>query len=96
MKLLSIGCTDSRMKEKVLDDIARMAGGGASVISGVGRQIKEDMRTRLEEIAMRLDLVPREDFEKLETMIAAYKHEQNQMLQRIEALETQLKTTKKT
>lgn len=70
-------------KDRVLDDIARVAGGTISVFSGLSQNIREEIKSRMDETAQRLDLVPREDLERLETMLAA----QNA---RIEALEKQL------
>lgn len=60
-----------RSKAQVLDDIARVAGGAASLASGVTRQIKEEVRARIDEMATKLDLVPREDFERLEARVEA-------------------------
>jgi len=68
-------------KEKVLDDIARVAGGTVSVFGGLSRNIREEIKSHVDEMAGRLDLVPREDFERLEM--------------RIEALEKQLTAKKK-
>jgi BMFP domain-containing protein YqiC len=67
-------------KEKILDDIARVAGGAASVVSGLAHQVREDVRARGEDLAARLDLIPREDFERLEARLDA-------LLKRIETLE---------
>jgi len=64
--------------DKALEDLARMAGGTASVFSGLRQQIREEIRARIDELALRLDLVPREDFETLEM--------------RVQALESRLKT----
>ena len=58
-------------KEKLLDDIARTAGGTASIFSGLGRNIRDDIKARIEELALRMDLVPREDFERLEIQVSA-------------------------
>lgn len=69
--------------EKVFDDIARMAGGAVSIFSGLTRQAKDEMRARVDEFAARMDLVPREDFERLEIMLAETRR-------RVEALEKQL------
>lgn len=66
-------------KDKVLDDIARVAGGTVSVFSGLNQTIREEIKTRIEETADRLDLVPREDLTALEM--------------RVEALEKALKET---
>jgi len=78
-------------KEKILDDVARMAGGSVSILSGFRGQVKEDIRARLEEAAHRLDLVPREDFERLETMLGQAREEQEALKKRLEALEAQQK-----
>ncbi len=83
------------VKEKILDDVARVAGGTVSVLSGFSHQAKEDIRTRIEEIADRLDLVPREDFERLEAMLGKAREEQQDLTKRIEALEEQIKTKKR-
>ncbi len=74
-------------KEKVFDDIARMAGGAVSIMSGVSKQVREEIRSRVDELATRMDLVPREDFERLEAMLAKARKEQAELLKRIEALE---------
>ena len=58
-------------REKMLDDLARVAGGTVSVFSGLSQSIREDIKTRVDELADRLDLVPREDFERLEKRIEA-------------------------
>lgn len=71
----------TKSKEKILDDIARVAGGTVSVFSGLSQNIRDDIKARIDEMADRLDLVPREDFESLE--------------QRVEALEKELQNKKK-
>lgn len=77
-------------REKILDDVARVAGGAVNVLSGVQKQIRDEIRTQIEDVAARLDLVPREDFEKLEAMIAKAREEQEQQNERIAALEKKL------
>ena len=57
-------------KDKVLDDIARVAGGAVNVASGLGNNIREDLKTRMDEMGDRLNWVPREDFEALELRVA--------------------------
>jgi len=77
----------TQIREKILDDVARMAGGTVSVLSGMHGQAREDLKTRIEEIADRLDLVPRTDFERLELMLIEARQEQEEMKKRIAALE---------
>lgn len=67
-------------REKVIDDIARVAGGTVSVFSGIGQNIREDIKSYIDDMADRLDLVPREDFERLEMQIEA-------LQKRLDALE---------
>ena len=64
-----------RNKEKVLDDIARVAGGTVSVFSGFGQNIREEIKSRTDEMAQRMDWVPREDFETLEMRVKALEDE---------------------
>ncbi len=82
-------------REKILDDVARAAGGAVSVLGGLTRQVKEEMRARIDELAVKLDLVPREDFERLETMLVKAREEQTAMQARLAALEAKLKTAQK-
>jgi BMFP domain-containing protein YqiC len=56
---------------KMFDDIARVAGGAVNLLSGLQQQIQSDIKTRLDEMAVRLDLVPREDLDRAEARIAA-------------------------
>ncbi len=55
----------------MFDDIARVAGGAVNLLSGLQQQIQTDIKTRLDDMAARLDLVPREDLDRAEARIAA-------------------------
>lgn len=77
-------------REKILDDVARVAGGAVSAFGTLRRQVKDEVRTRIDELAQRLDLVPREDFERVELMMYKAREEQTNLIKRIEALEAQL------
>lgn len=68
---------------KILDDIARLAGGAVNVASGLQQQIREEIKVRIEETANRMDLVPREDLEQALAMI-------EKQSQRISDLENRL------
>ena len=69
---------------KVLDDVAQLAGGVVGIASGMKEQIENDIKARVEEMATRLDLVPREDLERVEAIVKA-------MEERITDLEAKLK-----
>jgi len=44
---------------KILDDMARVAGGAVNILSGVQQQIRDDVKARVDDMADRLDLVRR-------------------------------------
>ena len=71
----------------VMDDIAQLAGGAAGLLGNLQQQIRDDIKARVEEVATRMDLVPREDFERVEGMLEAALKEQADLKKRIEALE---------
>lgn len=50
---------------RILDDIARVAGGAVNIFSGLHQQIHDDIRARIEDMAAKLDLIPRDDFDRL-------------------------------
>ncbi|MFA5591896.1 MAG: accessory factor UbiK family protein [Micavibrio sp.] len=54
---------------KLFDDLSRVAGGALNVFSAFREQIAGDIRARVDEAASRMDLVPREDFERLEARV---------------------------
>ncbi|PJB71503.1 MAG: hypothetical protein CO093_05005 [Alphaproteobacteria bacterium CG_4_9_14_3_um_filter_47_13] len=82
---------------KILDDIARVAGGAVNIFSGLSQQIREEIKSRVDDMASRMDLVPREDLERAEAMIAALRKRQDDMEMRLAALEggKTVTTTKK-
>lgn len=67
-----------------ISDLARMAGGGASLMSGVGRSLREELKSRAEDMASRLNLVPREDFESVQAGL-------DHALKEIESLKARIK-----
>lgn len=54
---------------RIFDDLSRVAGGAMNVFSALREQITNDIKARVEEMATRMDLVPREDFERLEAQV---------------------------
>ena len=56
---------------KIFDDLSRVAGGALNVFSAFREQILNDIKARVDEAAERMNLVPREDFERLEARVDA-------------------------
>lgn len=70
-----------------LDDIAKVAGGAVNVLSGLRAQIESEIKTRVDEMASRMDLVPREDLERVEAQFARLQKDHKDILARLAALE---------
>lgn len=75
-------------KEKLLDDIARIAGGAVGVLHSARNQAKDDMQARIDEIALRMDLVPRSEFERLEKLLQETRLQNDALEKRVAALES--------
>ena len=70
-----------------MDDLAQLAGGAAGLLGGVQQQIRDDIKARVDEMAVRMDLVPREDLERVEAMLEKALEQQKEILERLEKLE---------
>lgn len=77
-------------QEKILDDLARLAGGAVGILSDARKQAKATVRAGMDQWAQNMDLVPREDFEKVEAMLAESRLQQAALLKRIEELERKI------
>lgn len=70
-----------------MDDIAQLAGGAAGLLGNLQQQIRDDIKARVEAMATEMDLVPREDLERVEGLLNKALEEQEQLKKRIETLE---------
>lgn len=73
-------------REKILDDLARFAGGTVEFITNAKDQASDSVKSRIDELAHSLDLVPREDFEHLEAMVIKLREEQESLKKEIKSL----------
>ena len=76
---------------ELIDDLAQMAGGAAGLFSSAGQQMRDDIKARVEEMATRLDLVPREDLDRVEALLEKALNDQKEMKARLDALEKKKK-----
>jgi len=74
-------------QNRFFDDMARVASGAASALSGVREEIEARLRGQLERILAGMDLVSREEFEAVKTMAAKARAEQEDLLRRVAELE---------
>ena len=76
---------------KLLDDLARVAGGAASLISTVRRQVQSDLRGRVDAYADRMDLAPKAEIERLQALVSTFRTEQTALKERVAELEALVK-----
>jgi BMFP domain-containing protein YqiC len=78
--------TDNR----ILDDLARVASGALSALTGMREEVEARLRDQFERILDRMNLVRREEFEAVEAMAAKARAEQERLAERVAALEARL------
>ena len=76
---------------KILDDLARVAGGAVSLVSSVRKQVQSDLQGRVDAVADRMDLAPKAEIERLQSMVAGFRAEQELLKKRIHDLEILVK-----
>jgi BMFP domain-containing protein YqiC len=79
-------------RSRILDDLARLAGGAAGTLHGVREEIEALVRQRVERLISDFDLVTREEFEAARDMAAKARAEQERLENRIVDLEKRIKT----
>lgn len=77
-------------QNRLLDDLARVAGGALGVASGMRSEIEARLREQFERILSQMDLVTREEFDAVKAMAAKAREEQERLEERVAALEAQL------
>jgi BMFP domain-containing protein YqiC len=81
-------------RRQVLDDVAKLATSAAGLMQGASREIETLIRQRLEQLLDRMDLVNRDEFDAVKAMAAAARAENEDLRQRVEALEAAIQSQK--
>ncbi len=74
-------------RNRMLDDLARVASGAAGTLAGVKGEVEMLVRQRIETILSDLNLVTREEFEAVRDMAAKARREQEKLEARVAELE---------
>lgn len=75
---------------KLVDDLAKMATGALGSFSEVRHQVKSMVRQRVDQIIAEMDMVTREEFDRVEALAARTRDRQEELEQRIAELEAKL------
>lgn len=75
---------------RILDDLARVANGAVSTLTGIKGELEAMIRHQLERILADRDTVPREEFEAVKAMAAKARAQQEKLEKRMAALEAKL------
>ena len=75
---------------RLFDDLARVASGAFSTLSGLREEIETRVRERVERMAADLDLITREEFDAVRTMAAKARTAQEELAAKVATLEAEL------
>jgi BMFP domain-containing protein YqiC len=85
-----LGIAAMQSQNRFFDDLARVASGALGTLSGVREEVEQRLREQLEKLLAGMDLVSREEFEAVRAMAAKARNEQEELKQRLAALEARL------
>jgi len=77
-------------QNRFFDDLARVAAGALGTLSGVKSEVESRLREQLEKVLAGMDLVSRDEFEATKAMAAKARSEQEDLANRVAALESKL------
>lgn len=79
---------------RILDDLAKVAGGAASTIAGMKSEAENMVRQQLQRLLSDADLVSREEFEVVKALATKARTEQEKLTAKVKKLEAKLAAKK--
>lgn len=77
-------------ENRILDDLARVASGALSGVTGVKREVESRLKEQFARILAEMEVVSREEYEVARAMAAKARDEQMTMQERLNRLEAQI------
>lgn len=77
---------------KLFDDLAKMATGALGSFGDVREQVRKLVKERVDQALSKMDLVTRDEFERVEALAERARERQEELEDRLKALEKSLKT----
>ena len=82
-------------KNRLLDDIAKVANSAAGTFAGVKEEIENMIRHRVESLMADMNMVNRDEFNALKAMVAKSRGEQEHLESKVKTLEAKINRPKK-
>lgn len=79
-------------RNRIFDDLAKVANSAVGTVAGVKDEIEQVIRHRVEHFIGNMNLVTREEFEVIQSMLEKSRNEQEDLKLRIAELKTDIKT----
>jgi BMFP domain-containing protein YqiC len=79
-----------QVDNRLLDDLARVAGGAFGALSGVRGEVEARLKHQFERILSEMDMVSREEFDAVKAMAVKARTEQEALEKRVAAMEAAL------
>lgn len=76
-----------QVDNRILDDLARVAGGALGALSSLREEAEAQVRQQFERVLSRMDVVSREEYEAVRAMAAKAREEQETLADRVASLE---------
>ena len=77
-------------RAKIFDDLAKVAGGAASTLSGLKGEVESLVRQQVERFLLNVAMVPRDEFDAVQAMAAKARAGQEALETRVRELEKKL------
>ncbi|MCH7937850.1 MAG: accessory factor UbiK family protein [Proteobacteria bacterium] len=77
-------------RSRIFDDLAKVAGGAVSTLTGLKAEIEVLIRQQIERILVDADMVPRDEFDAIKEMAANARGGQEALEKRVRDLERKL------
>jgi len=78
------------MENRILDDLAKVAGSALGGVSGLKQEVEARMRQQFERVLAGMAVVNREEFEAVKAMAARTREEQEKLAERLAVLEAKI------
>lgn len=86
---------NSRVNLQLIDDLAKVATGALGSFGDMRSQMRRLAKEHIREVQSKMDLVTREEFERVEALAEKARERQEELEERVKTLEKALKRRKK-